>query len=221
MSIKETINFHDAYYFDDHLLSVKFPHYIGIYERHFTEFRGKKVNVLEIGIGHGGFLEVLKNYFGENSNVYGFDAQIANAAQANGCTKLIEGYQEDTEALARIKFEIPNLDIVIDDGSHAPLAQLATFRGLYHHLAAPGLYIVEDTQLSYAPQYGGYKKPGTFIEFVKDKIDDINAWVAEPNDPQVSDFTKSTFAIHVYANLVIFEKRQFNLSSPVWVGRKP
>ncbi len=80
---------------------------------------------------------------------------------------------------------------------------------------------MEDTQLSYAPKYGGYKKPGTFIEFVKDKVDDLNAWFSEVKDPQTSEFTKSTYSIHGYVNLVIFEKRQVDISSPVWVGRNP
>src|SRR5215472_13475880 len=42
----------------------KYTHYFDIYERHFSRFRGREVNVLEIGVYSGGSLEMWRDYFG-------------------------------------------------------------------------------------------------------------------------------------------------------------
>ncbi len=211
------MTFADVFLQTDHALSVKFPHYLGIYERHFRPFCGQPVHVLEIGVGGGGFLQVLQTYFGPTATIHGLDAKLEQVmVKPSGL--LLQGFQEDTEALRRVCDQIRSLDIVIDDGGHRPAEQLASFRHLFPHLKTPGLYVVEDTQLSYAPAFRGAE---TFMAYVKDRLDDLNAWFAEPGDPPATDFTKSAYAIHVYLNLVIFEKALVSVSSPIRVGTLP
>ena len=55
----------------------KWEHYFDIYHRHFAQFVGQKVNVLEIGIYSGGSLEMWRSYFGEESHIYGVDIEEA------------------------------------------------------------------------------------------------------------------------------------------------
>jgi len=76
--------------------------------------------------------------------------------------------------------------------------------------------MVEDTHTCYLPDYeGGVKKPGTFIEFVKDRIDDLNAGNTYGALP-VSSFTRATDAICCYDSLVVFERRpQGSRQAPV------
>src|SRR5271166_5678208 len=53
----------------------KWRHYFDIYDRHFQRFRGREVNILEIGIYSGGSLEMWKSYFGSRCHIYGVDIE--------------------------------------------------------------------------------------------------------------------------------------------------
>ena len=51
----------------------KWRHYFPIYEKHFEYYRGKRPRVLEIGIDHGGSLQLWKRYFGPGAHIIGVD----------------------------------------------------------------------------------------------------------------------------------------------------
>ena len=70
----------------------KWDHYFDIYEKHFSSFRDQKVNLLEIGISHGGSLQLWKKYFGEKVHVYAIDINPE-------CKKLEEENKELKELL--------------------------------------------------------------------------------------------------------------------------
>jgi hypothetical protein len=46
-------------------------------------------------------------------------------------------------------------DIIIDDGSHVNEHVITTFEYLLPILNNEGLYVIEDTQTAYWPEYGG------------------------------------------------------------------
>ena len=48
-------------------------HYFDIYDRAFSSFRDKKVTVVEIGVFHGGSLQMWKKYFGRRAHIFGID----------------------------------------------------------------------------------------------------------------------------------------------------
>ena len=54
-------------------LIYKWMHYFEIYERHFTQFRNREIKFLEIGVFHGGSLQMWKNYFGPKAQIVGVD----------------------------------------------------------------------------------------------------------------------------------------------------
>jgi hypothetical protein len=84
---------------------------------------------------------------------------------------------------------------------------IRSFELLYDRMVPCGVYIVEDTHTCYWPEYeGGLKCPGSFMEFVKDRLDDINAVHAREALP-VSSFTRTTDAICCYDSVVVFERR--------------
>ena len=67
--------------------------------------------------------------------------------------------------------------------------------------------MVEDTHTCYWPAYGGgLKQPGSFMEFVKDRLDDINAVFTGGALP-ISAFTRTTDCISCYDSVVVFERR--------------
>ena len=51
----------------------KWGHYLEVYERHFEQFRGKELHILEIGVAAGGSLQIWKKYFGDKAYIYGID----------------------------------------------------------------------------------------------------------------------------------------------------
>ena len=65
-------------YFDSHSSGPgiwKWNHYFDIYHRFFKKFVGKEVSILKIGIYSGGSLDMWRNYFGADCEVYGIDVQ--------------------------------------------------------------------------------------------------------------------------------------------------
>jgi hypothetical protein len=67
--------------------------------------------------------------------------------------------------------------------------------------------MVEDTHTCYWPEFqGGVKQSGSFMEFVKGKLDEINAVHTRGVIP-ISNFTKSSDYIACYDSVVVFERR--------------
>jgi len=122
----------------------KWLHYFDIYDRHFHRFRNREVSILEVGIYSGGSLEMWKDYFGPRCRIYGVDIEPACRAYEREGVKVYIGNQSDRNFWAGFKREVPSLDIVIDDGSHFPEHQIATFEELLPHLKPGGVYLCED-----------------------------------------------------------------------------
>ena len=70
-------NNHPIDYFNNNQkrLIHKWEHYFDIYETHFSRFRDKSPIILEIGVFHGGSLQMWKNYFGKGCKIYGLDIE--------------------------------------------------------------------------------------------------------------------------------------------------
>ena len=51
----------------------KWHHYIPLYDRYFSRFRGKKIRFLEIGVSRGGSLQMWRKYFGADAIIFGID----------------------------------------------------------------------------------------------------------------------------------------------------
>ncbi len=186
----------------------KYMHYFDIYHRHFSEFRGKKVTVLEFGVKHGGSLQMWKHYFGNKSRIIGVDI---DPRCKNVVEKQIEVYigdQGDRNFLKKLAEKIGPVDIAIDDGGHHMQQQITTFEEIFPIVRNGGLFLVEDLQTSYWNNYdGGYKKKGTFIEYAKDRIDDLHGWCSrDEQELKVNEFTRSIKAMHIYDSVIVFGK---------------
>lgn len=185
----------------------KWVHYFDIYESHFERFRGKSPTILEIGVFGGGSLAMWKAYFGPGAKIVGVDINPACKIHEAEGIEIFIGSQDDPALLNAILSKYPEIDIVLDDGSHMMHHMIATFEQLYPSMSPNGCYMVEDTHTCYWDEYGGgVKRPGSFIEFAKDKIDHLNAFHARKAIP-VTNFTKTTQCIAVYDSIVVFEKR--------------
>ena len=84
---------------------------------------------------------------------------------------------------------------------------IKSFELIYNRLNSNGIYMVEDTHTCYLSKYGGgLRKPGTFIEFAKKKLDELNA-IHTNGEVDVSEFTRSTSSINFYDGMVVFERK--------------
>ncbi|WP_319773579.1 class I SAM-dependent methyltransferase [Breoghania sp.] len=189
----------------------KWLHYFDIYERHFSRFVDKKPTILEIGVAGGGSLKMWQNYFGEGANIIGIDIKPECKQYEGENIEIFIGSQDDEELLNSICAKYPKIDIVLDDGSHMMRHMKKSFEVLYPRVSDNGVYVVEDTHTCYWNEYeGGLGVPGSFIEFAKAKIDEINA-VHSREAVQVTDFTRRTDSICFYDSVVVFEKRKQGL----------
>jgi methyltransferase family protein len=186
----------------------KWMHYFEIYERHFARFRGRPVHVMEIGVYHGGSLQMWKHYFGAEARIFGVDIHPGCKALEEERIRIFIGDQADRDFLRTLRAEVPRIDILLDDGGHRMDQQLATLEELYPHVSPDGVYACEDLHTSYWPEYGGgYRKSGSFIERSKELIDRLNAWHFREPDPRPDDFTLSTHSLHFYPSMLVIEKR--------------
>ncbi|MDO9375071.1 MAG: class I SAM-dependent methyltransferase [Ferruginibacter sp.] len=192
---------------EEHRLIHKWNHYFEIYDRHLKHLKDRKINILEIGVCHGGSLQMWDFYFKGNAFVYGIDINPECKKLENENVQIFIGSQEDEQFLETIKRTIPKVDVLIDDGGHTMKQQVNTLKYLFDHVADDGIYICEDLHTSYWKSFGGgYKKKRSFIEFSKNFIDKIHAW----HSPKISvdHFTRSTHSLHYYDSMLVIEKRK-------------
>jgi cephalosporin hydroxylase len=197
----------------DHRLIHKWMHYFDIYERHLHAYRGKPVSLLEFGVYHGGSLQMWKHYLGPEAEIYGVDIDPRCANLGEDQITILMGDQSNREFLRSIKKALPKFDIVIDDGGHTMTQQIVTFEEIFAHLNDGGVYLAEDLHTSYIPAYGGgLRDPGSFIEYSKRLIDQLNAWHSTQPGFGIDGFTNSAFAMHYYDSVLVIEKRAMSAS---------
>jgi hypothetical protein len=194
----------------------KWKHYFEIYDRHFAGYRNSAATILEIGVAAGGSLDLWRRYFGTKARIIGLDINPDCKRFERDGTLIRIGSQNDPAFLERLSAELGPFDIVIDDGSHRFEHQLTAFRALFHHIRADGIYSCEDVCTSYwEPEFGGgVRKPGTFIEFAKELVDELNAWFWRDGvEGEADAFARSAYGMHFYPALLVIEKRR--MTAPV------
>ncbi len=184
-------------YFDGHHEGRgiwKWRHYFKIYHEHLAKFVGSDVRVVEIGIYSGGSLEMWKDYFGPNCQVYGVDIEEACRAYEDEATRIFIGDQADPLFWRDFLAEVSFVDVVIDDGGHQPHQQIATFEALFPYLRPGGVYICEDV--------GGVHNP--FVAYMHGLTRNLYTGSA----PAVSAFQAAVDGVHYYPGVVVVSKNE-------------
>jgi hypothetical protein len=200
----------------------KWHHYLDIYHRHFSGFRGASPVVVEIGVSQGGSLRMWRDYFGPGCRIVGIDVDPRCRQFADDGIEILIGSQDDREFLASVREQLPRIDILIDDGGHTMGQQIATFEELYRHIQPLGIFLCEDMHTSMWKQYGGgVGRSGTFLEYSKALIDGLYAWYSmEAEKLAVTEFTKTTYALHFYDSILVIEKRPIEPPVHSEVGKR-
>jgi hypothetical protein len=184
----------------------KWMHYFDIYHRHFQKYRFTRPTVLEIGVQHGGSLQMWRSYFGGRARIIGVDIDPRCLEVADGGTVII-GDQSDRDFLRALAHEIGPIDVVIDDGGHRMDQQINTFEELWPSVTDGGTFLVEDTHTSYWDEYGGgYRREGAFIEYTKGIIDQLNALHSRDDELVPNELTSTLGGLHFYDSVVVFDK---------------
>lgn len=187
----------------------KWTNYFPVYERYFHKYRNKPVVILEIGVFHGGSLQMWKKYFGKDVIIYGIDINPRCKTLEEDNIKIFIGSQSDRDFLRYVKTQIPKVDILLDDGGHTMKQQIVTFEELFDHIKDDGVYLCEDCHTSYWQEFGGgYLRKGTYIEYAKKLIDKLTAW--HFNKLSVDSFTRSVRSICFYDSMIVIEKERMN-----------
>jgi hypothetical protein len=185
----------------------KWIHYFPIYSEHFERFRGRPVRILEIGVYRGGSLDMWRWYFGPEAILVGVDID-ERAREVSAPDHLVEiGDQTDPEFLRSLSEKYGPFDIVIDDGGHEMDQQIVTAETLFPLIADGGVLLTEDCHTSYWEAYqGGAGRPGTFIEWCKAKVDDVNGYHRAGPIDRV--WTDSVASLSFYDSVVVVKKKQ-------------
>ena len=93
----------------------KWHHYFEIYHRHFEPFRGRSPVVVEIGVFHGGSLQMWRHYFGPGAHIVGIDVDPRCRQFEDESTTILIGDQADRRFLAEVRERVPHIDILIDE----------------------------------------------------------------------------------------------------------
>lgn len=103
---------------------------------------GQMSGVIRLGYKTGNSLRCWRDYF-PSAHIFGIDIYTTNIAEARiSVYKMDQGKCSD---LARLIDIIgPDVDIIIDDGSHLPHHQVYTFMSLEGCLKSGGIYVIED-----------------------------------------------------------------------------
>jgi len=191
------------------LLSKKWNNYFEVYDNILKNYVGKNPKMLEIGVAHGGSLELWLKYFDNEVDLYAvdinkdfldykFDAKVDYACVDQSSTEHWNAYLTGK----------PKFDIVVDDGSHDSEHQILTLLTLFPKLNEGGIYVVEDTHTSYWSEWGGgLHKQGTFIEFAKQLIDLLHApHIRESAPPALAKAFVDLKSVTFHNSMVVLEK---------------
>jgi len=197
-------------YFDNNpgRLMSKWRHYLDVYHHHFARFRGTPCTLVEVGVFHGGSLQMWRHYLGPQARIVGVDVNPRVLELAEPGIEIVIGDQADRAFLAALGERFGPIDILIDDGGHRMHQQIATLETLYASVQANGVVLVEDTHTSYWRDHGGgLCAPQSFMNFAKFLVDELNAWHSrDPHSFAPGPFTRSTQSMHFYDSMVVIEK---------------
>lgn len=115
--------------------------YLPIYDKLFSRFKDKEINMLEVGVADGGSIELWNDYF-TKATIFGFDIVDNYNPTSNRVIKQIRNINN----ISNNEFEYFPLTIAIDDGSHLLKEQLEFIKNIYPQIVSGGLLIIEDIQ---------------------------------------------------------------------------
>lgn len=167
------------------------------YNQYFEQYKGKQINILEIGVLDGSSLKMYEKYFDNNCKIWGLDIEDKSYLNTENIHTVridqgsINDLQSFKDSIGDMKF-----DIILDDGSHIPQHQQLTLYYFSDILTENGIYILEDLhtfvwdEMEHTPLYSlVFNKPFYYLtneenDILKERISTSTIW---------SNFNKKSF----------------------------
>jgi len=188
-------------YSESSLKSFKIESYFSVYDEIFKKYIGEKIVFVEIGVYHGGSLEMWRNYFGNQARIIGIDINPEAKKLEKRGFEIFIGSQSSKNFWDTFYEKIGPVDIVLDDGGHQNKQQIITAHESIKNINDGGVLVTEDTHTSYMPKFGNPSKY-SFINFAKNKIDKIN--YRFPLFKDKDNVERKIFSINFYESIVAF-----------------
>ena len=186
-------------YTKSNLRSIKIESYFNVYDEIFKNYIGKNIVFVEIGVLHGGSLQMWRDYFGKQARIIGVDINPKAKMLEEKGFEIFIGSQSSENFWNDFYKKVGFVDIVLDDGGHQNAQQIITAFKSIPNINDGGVFVTEDTHTSYMPSFGNPSKY-SFINFVKNKIDKINYRFPEFKDK--NSVEKRIFSISFYESIV-------------------
>jgi cephalosporin hydroxylase len=122
------------------------PHY----EKHFADLRDEPVVLVEIGVASGASMRMWDEWFTHpDASMLGLEIDPNNPGDISSRALVVT--TDGTNA----SYSGPELDIVIDDGSHTSDDIVAAFKNWWPRVKSGGWYVIEDLAVQWRNDYGG------------------------------------------------------------------
>lgn len=183
--------------------SIKWQHYNGIYDTHFPS---NPKSILEIGVREGGSLLRWNKQF-PDATIVGMDINPPPIFEHIPNIHCYTGSQADTYVLKRMADWHAPFDIIIDDGSHRPYHQIASFNALWPHVKEGGCYIVEDMHMQGKLRWKLYN-------LFRPNIYRTSLNMAKAQDLPIADNAVENrhYSIHFYPHCIVFKKQTVTMN---------
>ena len=190
------------------------PHfYTPIYHELFAPLRDRPIRLLEIGVGGYGWqtmggasLAMWAEYF-PLARIVSLDV-VPKQLDFGPRVTIVQGSQDDPALLEALSAEHGRFDVVIDDGSHQPEHQFASFEALFPRMTDAGLYVIEDVQSCFFASLGGDADGAATMRLAARTLRDLNhAELAVAHTGYVpSSIARQVRSLRAFHNLLVFEK---------------
>lgn len=180
--------------------SDKWDIFLREYDRLFSPYRDRPVQLLEIGIQNGGSLEIWSKYFQNGEKFVGCDINpdCAKLVFDDPRIAVVVGDANNDEIRATVLQQAFSFDLIIDDGSHTSGDIVKSFARYFSRLKDGGLFVVEDMHCSYWHAFdGGLYYPYSSMSFFKRLADVINHehWGVSKNREQILSGIAKHFSV--------------------------
>lgn len=187
-------------YLNSKYLSIKWDSYFDTYGELFSNYRGKPITFVEVGVLNGGSLFMWRDFFGSNARIIGIDFNSEAKKWTKDGFEIHIGDQSSKEFWVEFFEKVGKIDILLDDGGHTNKQQITTVNCAVDYINNGGMVVVEDTHASYMRDFGNPSNT-SFIEYIKKMMDSINLR-SGALDGRMSRINKIVQSISIYESII-------------------
>ena len=180
--------------------SIKHTNYFDIYDRLLSEYIGKPITFVEIGILDGGSLFMWREFFGKDARIIGVELNPDATKWRKHGFEIFIGDQSNPHFWVEFFKEVGHIDVLLDDGGHRNDQQIVTVHSSLPYILDGGLIIIEDTQTSFM-KFETFQKY-SFVSFLQEKIKSLYARCDEL-DLKKDIFSESVSSLEFFTGVCV------------------